>query len=148
MPIRVTINQSALRELLSGPNGDVVKFVRDLTRRVENEAKRRVAVDEGTLRASISSTVTVEPGRVVGRVGSPLPYARYVEEGTGLYGPKHRLITPVSAKVLRFKGTRGGGAGDRPGGWVFTPYVRGMRPRPYLVPAVRAVVPWPITYIR
>ncbi len=37
-----------------------------------------------------------------------MPYARYLEEGTGLYGPRHRWIVPVSARALRFP------AGGRP----------------------------------
>ena len=33
-------------------------------------------------------------------VGTNVPYARYVEEGTGLYGPKGAMIYPKHASVL------------------------------------------------
>lgn len=36
-------------------------------------------------------------------VGTNLHYAPYVEEGTGIYGPKGRPITPKAAKVLAWK---------------------------------------------
>ena len=34
------------------------------------------------------------------RVTNTMEYARYVEEGTGLYGPNHRLITPKGDKPM------------------------------------------------
>jgi hypothetical protein len=43
-------------------------------------------------------------------VGTNLHYARYVEEGTGIFGPKRRKITPVTAKALAWR-SMGGQAG-------------------------------------
>jgi len=71
-------------------------------------------------------------------------YARFVEEGTGIYGPKGRPIVPVRAKALRFPArgaaTRLSGnltsAQQRAGGgWAFAKSVKGRRATPYLRPA-------------
>lgn len=52
---------------------------------VEGEAKRKCPVDEGYLRASITSGVKVSGGDIIGYIGSPVEYAPYVHEGTGIY---------------------------------------------------------------
>jgi hypothetical protein len=152
MPVHVHIDQRALQEFLTGPAGPVVQHMEELGRAVENEAKRRCPVDEGRLRASLQHTVSVEGTRVVARVGSDLEYAAYVHHGTGIYGPRHALIYPVSARVLSWV-PRTGGQGSRVGrgrkgkgetGRVFARYVRGMPARPFLVEALQAVSPWPV----
>ena len=48
---------------------------------VENKAKEHCPVDDGTLRASITSEVK----NGVGLVGTNVEYAPYVHEGTGIY---------------------------------------------------------------
>ena len=48
---------------------------------VENDAKRKCPVDDGTLRASI--THVTEETRAV--IGTNVEYAPYVHQGTGLY---------------------------------------------------------------
>lgn len=82
------------------------------------------------------SSVTVIAGGV-GGVG----YARYVEQGTGLYGPRKRKIVPRTAKVLSWTsgGSRltGKGAGATR---KFARSVRGRKATPYLVPAAKSVL--------
>ncbi|MBQ9025579.1 MAG: hypothetical protein IJ104_04270 [Methanobrevibacter sp.] len=58
-------------------------------------------------------------------------YLPFVNEGTGLYGPLHRRITPVHAKVLHFhwKGQE----------W-FLPSVRGQKPRKFVERGVQDIV--------
>lgn len=51
------------------------------------------------------------------------PIAKYHVTGTGIYGPRNRLIRPVRAKALHFFV-----GGDE----VFAKYVRGVKPDPYL----------------
>lgn len=63
---------------------------------VEADAKRIVPVVTHTLQRSITSTVS--NGGLVGQVGTNVPYARYVEEGTGPHE-----IRPRNARVLAFK---------------------------------------------
>jgi hypothetical protein len=72
--------------------------------------------------------------------------ALYIEEGTGLFGPKHRRITPKAAKALRWaagpagslrlsgairKGNPGGA------GYVFARSTKGMEARPYVQKSVK-----------
>jgi len=139
---RVIIHDQALRNLLTGPSGPVVQMVAGYSRRVENEAKRRCPVDEGRLRASVTATVSVEGDLVIGRIGTNVSYARDVHNGTGIYGPAGKLIVPTTAKALRFT-PKGGGRGAK-GAVVFAKWSRGSRPNPFLVDALRAVVPWPL----
>ncbi|MGW4718258.1 HK97 gp10 family phage protein [Nocardia sp. NPDC004260] len=76
-------------------------------RQIVNRAKEQCPVDEGRLRSSITHLVTVNPGGgVTVRVGSPLVYARYRHEGTGLYGPHHARIVPTTKQALKFRAPR------------------------------------------
>jgi hypothetical protein len=71
-----------------------------------------------------------EPGR-----GSSL-YPMYVHEGTGIYGRRHRLITPRRAPTMVFPG--GGKAWPIAAGrtgFVERRAVRGQRPQPYMTRA-------------
>lgn len=69
-------------------------------------------------------------GIPVGIVGTNVRYARFIHDGTGLYGPRKRLIRPVRAKALRWVG--------RDGNVVFARSSRGIRPRPFLRDALEA----------
>lgn len=92
-----------------------------------------------------------EHGAFLARIGTHLPYAAYVEYGTGIFGPRQRLIVPVRAKALRwFAPVQVGMTGDgravyrsaktRSGqttvarkadiAAIFRTSVRGMKPRP------------------
>ncbi|MGV9742871.1 HK97 gp10 family phage protein [Nocardia farcinica] len=107
-------------------------------RSIANAAKRHCPVDEGRLRASITHLVTVNPGgSVTVRVGSPLAYARYRHEGTGIYGPHARRIVPVSKQALKFRPNltgplRPGRQKRRMDGFVIVKSVRGTRGWPFL----------------
>jgi hypothetical protein len=141
---RVRLNQAELRRITRGPDGPVVRHISDLTRRVENRAKRNVKVDEGTLRASIQRVVIPAAGRVIGRVGTGLMYGLYLHEGTGIYGPRGRPIRPVRRKFLRFEVKSGRSAvGRRP--VVFAKEVKGVRGDKWLLRALIDVVPYPVT---
>ncbi|PZM63642.1 tartrate dehydratase [Paenibacillus dendritiformis] len=56
----------------------------------------------------------------------------YLETGTGLYGPKRRVIKPKNKKALRFP--VGGGQ------YVVAKSVKGMKPRPIIKPTVQRYV--------
>ena len=72
---------------------------------------------------------------------SRVGYARYVEEGTGLYGPRKRKITPKRAKVLAWKGGGSRLTGQGPGaGWRFARSVKGRKATPYLLPGAQKAV--------
>ena len=87
---------------------------------VEGAAKRKAPVKTATLRNSI--THVVKPEEMTGYIGSSVPYAPYVEIGTGIYS------------------SRGDG---RKTPWVYTDpatgeevFTHGSHPKPYLKPAV------------
>lgn len=116
-------------------NSDFVKSIQDATLQiimdeankmekacliVENQAKQDCPVDEGILRASITSEVDVTESAIVGRVGSNLEYAPYVHNGTGIYAKDgDGRKTPWAYKVKSGKHK----------GFHFT---RGQRPHPFL----------------
>ncbi len=104
---------------------------------VANQAKRNLSrppqrVDTGRLRGSIKwRVITIAGGYPGVRVWTDVHYARYVHDGTGLYGPKGQWIYPKRARFLRFqpKGSAG---------YVYARRVRGMRPNNFLADALSA----------
>lgn len=138
--MRVRLNQARIQELLRSSSGPVAREVNSYARRVANSAKQKVGVDSGRLRSSISHTLNIDGARVVGRVGSLVDYALYHHDGTGIYGPTGRPITPRNGQFLVFPG--------KGGGMVFAKQVRGSRPNPFLVLALEEVVPWPVQRAR
>jgi phage gpG-like protein len=128
----------AIRRLVTSPQGGVVQ---DLLRRgllVETQAKRNLGgiggpkrIDTGRLRASINTQLVTRNGDPAVLVGTNVRYAVWVHNGTGLYGPLHRKITPKRHKRLRFrpKDSRK---------FVYAKSVVGMRPNPFLKNALRA----------
>lgn len=71
------------------------------------KAKELAPVDKDTLRGSIYKNITGDTGRV----GSPVPYAKYQEYGTGIYSdhpsaPK-TPITPKRAPFLQWQDKNG-----------------------------------------
>lgn len=119
-------------------------------RRVRNAGRKRAPIDEGTLRNSIEYVVDVRGNKTHVTIGSPLPYARYIHEGTGIYGPKGTPIVPLRAKsptgrpaALKFKPSGAGlGVSLPPSarGWMFAASVKGIRPNPFLIEALRDVM--------
>ena len=78
------------------------------------------------------------------------PMAHLYEHGTGIWGPRHRVIVPNQRNArLRSALAAQEGRANRPrvlrlrigGVWLFRPQVRGMRPQPFFHPAVRASAP-------
>lgn len=133
----------------------VHRLVQAYCLKIEREAKRSVPVDTGVLRASINSRVEGWGMVVTGRVGTNRHYGPYVEYGTGLFGPKKRKITPTSAQALswipksrgKYVTARSGRRYYKPGqkmteaNRVTVRSIKGMKPRPFLVPAFESVLP-------
>lgn len=105
---------------------------------VETQAKRNLGgiggpkrVDTGRLRASINTQLVVEQGIPRAVIGTNVYYARWVHDGTGLYGPRHAVIRPKRRKFLRF----------RPHGsrrYVYARSVKGSPGNPFLRNALHA----------
>jgi hypothetical protein len=130
------------------------RAMRDATFMVEGTWKGRLVPGvrgyrTGHYARSITSDVTplaeakrLPDGMVRGVVGTNVFYAPYLEYGTGLYGPRHRWITPKKpGGVLRFPqpGNRGftlagrqrSGRAGAMAKYVYARRVRGIRPRRY-----------------
>lgn len=136
LPIRATTAQQVVL-------AEAHTFLKKALLIVEAEWKRRAQRSRrtGTYLRSITSRVTRVGNTVVGFVGTSLFYAPYLEHGTGLYGPRHRWITPVKAQALRWpqKGNKSFTLAGRPrsgragagAAYTFAKRTRGMRPRKF-----------------
>lgn len=105
--------------------GDVDKAMqtgmKHATAVVQASAKAGCPVDLGQLRASIMRSHEVAIHSIIGKVGTNVEYAPYVEFGTGIHTTKGTgRQTPWSFQMPD-------------GNWVTT---RGQRPQPYLYPAL------------
>lgn len=98
---------------------------------VETLAKQNAPVRTGNLRRSIHTEV-LESTRALARVsvGTDVEYARTVEFGSGLYGPRHARypIVPRTRRALFWPGAA------HPVRRVMHP---GVQPHPFLIPALR-----------
>ena len=125
-------------KILVAGAGAVIREQKSLARRF-----RRSAFLESHIVITNASPTSVT-------ITSQAPYSRYVEEGTGLYGPKHAKITPKTASVLRWLGgTYGPGGslrltGERRKGkagaaaaYIFAMSVKGRPATPYFYPGAR-----------
>ena len=87
---------------------------------VENQAKQNCQVDQGFLRASITSETEVTAEEIVGRIGSNLEYAPYVHNGTGIYavaGDGRKTPWGYTVKAGKHKGFH---------------WTHGQKPNPFL----------------
>lgn len=140
------VNRRALEQIKISPTGPVAK---DLLKRgyaVQAQARKNLGggtlsgpkrVDTGLLRASINVQLLQARRGLVVRVGTNLYYARWVHEGTGIYGPRHTVIKPRNGKVLVFKASYGPKWGPYKG-TVVVRSVKGMKPNRFLVYALPA----------
>lgn len=114
----------------------------DLRRRAENvqrQARQNLLgggsrprrITTGRLAASIEIQRTRSGIIPAYRIGTNLRYASWVHDGTGIYGPRRRIITARRpGRLMRFR--------VKSGDIVYTKRVRGMRPNYFLRDALRA----------
>ncbi len=95
---------------------------------IEGDAKRLVPVDRGTLRRSLTHEVKASGRDIVGKAGTNLDYARFVEEGRS---PGKQPPTSAIAGWAARHGIEPGAA------FLIARAIgrRGTKPRPYLKPA-------------
>lgn len=68
--------------------------------------KMKTPVKSGFLRSQIKGEVqTTKTGRTFAIGGSGVYYAKFVEKGTGVYGPRRSRVRPVRAKALSWHST-------------------------------------------
>lgn len=106
--VRIDIHSRVLNTLLRSPFGAVARNMLTRGNKVKRAAQRNINSRTGNLSRSITVEVITVRGVSGVQVGTSLSYARYVHDGTGLYGPAHRPIRPVRRRALAFDG-RGGG---------------------------------------
>lgn len=126
--LEIRLNEAALSSL-AAQAGDADLNVR--ANAVLNAARRGAPVDRGQLRASLTIEFSRDANGPFARIGSNLPYAIFVHEGTGIYGPSGQPIKPVRGRFLRF--TPRGASGP-----VFARQVSGSPGRPFLLEALDA----------
>lgn len=140
MPVNVKhkIDSNAIHALLTSPSGGVVK---DLLRRgtkVQNRARSLLSgagprhpkrVDTGKFRSSVVVTLFYVGGEPRVRIGTRDRRARWIHDGTGIYGPHRQRIVPETKKALRFR------IGSRV---IIVKSVAGMKPNAFLVDALIA----------
>jgi hypothetical protein len=93
------------------------------------------------LRSIHPVVVPLGPAGWSGSVVASVPYAEWLEEGTGIYGPHHQPIRATGGSVLRFPqpgnsgftltGRQRSGRAGRNARYVFATSVRGIRARHY-----------------
>lgn len=87
---------------------------------VEREVKKNCPVDQGLLRASVTSETVVSTDEITGRIGSNLEHAPYVHNGTGIYakdGNGRKTPWGYTVKAGKYKGFH---------------WTRGQKPQPFL----------------
>lgn len=138
---------SVLQFMFNSPQGAVAKDLMKRGARVESRAKRNVSgiggsgpkrVDTGHLRSSIKHQLVIRPEGLSVRIGTNVYYARFVHDGTGIYGPRKRVIKPKRAKALVWRSQQYGQTSGRFRGFVVAKSVKGMKPNPFLAAALPA----------
>ena len=123
MRFRIT-NDEALRRLARGVPAEMRRGMLRFVTYAEGRAMGIVPTVSGNLRASITSGIE---GEADGYLTATAPYAVFVHEGTGRYGPAGQDIVPKQAKALAFF-------------WMgkqrFFRRVRGVKPRPFFTQAI------------
>lgn len=103
-------------------------------KRMESEAKAKASWTDrtGNTRNSIHGGADRNTSGATLYLAHGSKVGGYLEEGTGIYGPKGRPIRPVKAKALAFKVD---------GQWVITKEVKGMKARPIIKPTAQKNIP-------
>ena len=82
MADRIVFNEAELAALFRSLNGPIAKDLARRVIRVDRAAKKGCPVDTGRLRSSITDELAMDDEGLVGRVGTDVEYAPYVELGT------------------------------------------------------------------
>lgn len=104
-----------------GAMGKIVKRAIQLSRiELKGNLQRNSPVDEGKMQGGWFMASVPSPG---GKVYSSAKYTSYVNDGTGIYGPKGKKIVPKTKKALKFvyKGNE-----------VVVKSVKGIKPRRFV----------------
>lgn len=138
---------SVLQFMFNSPHGAVAKDLMKRGARVESRAKRNLSgiggsgpkrVDTGHLRSSVKHQLVIRPEGLSVRIGTNVYYARFIHDGTGIYGPKKKVIKPRRAKALVWRSQKYGQKTGKFQGFVVVKSVKGIKPNPFLAAALPA----------
>lgn len=94
-------------------------------------------VNTGLLRTSVQVRLMTTGGTIKVRVGTNRRYARWVHDGTGVYGPQKMPIKPKRAKAMKFRAISVGGGSKT----VYAKSVKGMKKNEFLKDALPTFKP-------
>lgn len=114
------------RIILRSTADNAESAIRKTTRFIESSAVKKAPERTSNLVNSITSSSRGQGFDTEGTVKATAHYALFVEQGTGVFGPKGKPIFPKNAKALRWMA--GGKA-------MFAKSILGMPARPFLKPA-------------
>lgn len=120
------VNPLHVRQTLAKPNGQLARGMLRLTKKVHRQARSNLRPHNrtGALSASLFARVIQRNGLPIGQVGTPLKRGLWLDQGTGIYGPRRQRIIPRRAKYLRWT--------TRTGRVVFARSVKGIKPTKFL----------------
>lgn len=134
MNMQIDMDSRALKAAFDKAPQKVVGGIRDWVNRSAARAVRvgttEAPFSTGNLNRSIHANFAKQG--LEAKVKPTANYAHYVHEGTGIYGPKKRPITPRSASVLAF---------SVGGQMVFAKSVKGQKANPFMKRAYDKVKP-------
>lgn len=121
--VQVNLNKSPSQDM-----NRIIKRSMQLTQmELLGNTKRNSPVDEGKLQGSwfpVYNNQTLKRG-----IRSSAKYAEWVNDGTGIYGPRGQIIRPKTARLL--------GPFKYKGRMIAVPWIRGMKPRRYVERSIR-----------
>lgn len=128
---KVDIDEGGLYALTHAADGPVQRDLDERAARVLAYQVANCPVETGRLRSDLHiESQPAADGSPARQIGTGVAYALYVEMGTGLYGPRHKRITPKRPGGLL--------VWEDAGGKHFARSTRGMRPQPFIRPSLQA----------
>lgn len=130
--ISIQIDDARLRESMrTAP--DKIKhglsdWVKSTALKAERAAKHEVPVKQGILQSSIHTLIS----EYSATVRPTTDYAKYVIQGTGLYGPHHTLIRRANGGVFATKINPGWGKPNKAGYYILGRTLKGQHPNPFM----------------
>jgi len=124
LTVRIKFYDEAITMLMRSPDGLLGRWMYDQGTKVQLAAIRQCPKRTNKLSESIVKRWNPTLNGQMMTIAALQPYALFVHEGTGIYGPRGAPIVPTTAKALRWFGSDG-----QP---IFARSVKGMRGTKYL----------------
>ena len=127
----IVFDRNSINAMLHSDNGMTGREINRRGVRVLTRAKELVGIASGRLHNSLRMIRSSVGGEVSVTIYTPVRYARFHHDGTGIFGRTGQPIRPRNARALRFK-PRGSSQ------FVYAASVRGSRPNPFMREALLA----------